>query len=227
MPFITRRKLWPNNAALVPAGGAAAATTWDSGFKTANLTLSNASRTVTFNAGGNEGAAVRSVAATVASQKVYIEHVVGTVVSAFFIGFVTSASTLTYQYGVATPSTAFFVATPGCSMQCDDSADAAGGFHIIGTGATSIAAGDRLGLALNTVTKQLWARKNGGAWCAGTDLGGSHDPVTNTGGTVLPFAGPYYAFVAMDANPTDVFTSNFASGDWADAVPSGYSQLAA
>lgn len=195
------------------------ATRWNSADKTAGLVLSNSDRTVTYPSGGNTIQAIRSIAAATSNQKVYIEHLVTAVTSAFFIGFATIGTALAYRFGAATPSTGFTFATPDSNFDCDDSADATQKPVLAG-----FTAGTRMCMAFDTALGKVWIRKDNGTWCP--DFGGG-DPAAGTGGVAIPFAGPYYAYVGMDANDGDVFTTAFASTDWVYATPSGFTQLSA
>ena len=222
MPLMTigaGRALFQAPAVVAAAG--AAATTWNSADKTTNLNLSNSDRTVTYGIASNTNEGIRSVAATAASQLVYIEHVIGTISTSWVIGFATSVPALTTGGNIvgASPTRCFGFVASG-AFQCADSPD-----HT-GAGIASLASGDRIGIAFNTVTAKAWARKNGGAW--NSAVGGSQDPATGDGGRVVAVTGsPYHAWVGMDANTGDVFTTNFATDSWSDAAPSGYTQLAA
>jgi hypothetical protein len=212
MPLLQKKRYRPNHAGLyVPAGGAAAATTWDSAKKSTRITLSNGDLTARVNT-GNYGA-VLSVAATTTNQLVYAEFVIDAVTFNPIPGFANASTTSLdiAQPGVATVSTAFYFST--ASFRCEDSAD-----HLASI--FTFTAGDNVGIAFNTSTGRAWARKNGGAWT------NSGDPAAGTNGYAVPFAGPYYA-IAHGGDTNDQVTAKFASGSWSYAAPSGFSQLAA
>lgn len=215
------RYVYEKTVALTGSGGGSSpATTWNSADKTSNLALSNSDRTVSFTGGSNQVAGIRSVASAVSSQKVYIEHVVGTILFAVRFGFADSAATLTdgNVFG-ASPTHAFGLNNEDGRFVCADSPD-----HTA-VAIAACASGDRMGIAFDSASGKAWFRKNGGGW--NSVIGGAQDPAAGTGGLTIPFAGPYYAFGSIDANVGDVFTTNFASTSWTDAAPSGFTQLAA
>jgi len=197
-----------------------AATTWNSADKTSNLTLSNSDRTVTYNTTGNQNANVRSVAPIATGQKVYIEHVITSMVTNFGIGFCTIGTSFAGPAsGIATPSTAFGFGVVNGKFQCNDSVNGTDNFF------TPCAAGDRIGIAYDATAGKAWARKNGGGW--NTVKGGAQDPAAGTGGAVVPSMGTLYVHCGLDANTGDAITTNFASTDWADTAPSGFTQVSA
>lgn len=201
----------------VHSAGSSPATTWDADTpakKSTRITLSNVNLTARVNT-GNYGA-VLSEAATTASQLVYVEFVIDTVVFGPAVGFGNASTTgLDAQLpGISSTSTAFYFSNyNGGTFKCVDSAnnDAA---------VFTVTAGDNVGIAFNTSTGRVWARKNGGAWS------NSGDPAAGTNGYAVPFAGPYYA-IAHGGDTNDQVTAKFASSSWTYSAPSGYSQLAA
>lgn len=206
------------------SGGAVVvpATTWSNTDKTSNLALSNSNRTVTYSAVGNTNEGIRSAAATASNQKVYIEHVIGLVASNWNIGFAVIGATLSTgpNLVVNSPTLAFGVTTFNGQFKDADSPDD------ITSAIASTTAGDRIGIAYDTSAAKVWYRKNGGAW--NSVIGGAQDPAAGTGGLIVALTGsPFYAWVGMDAITLDVFTTNFASGDWVDVAPVGFTQLAA
>ncbi len=194
------------------------ATTWNPSDKTAGLTLSNVNRTISHPTGGNTNEAIRSVAPVAAGQKVYVEYTIGAKTTAFTFGFCTIGTALAGpSSGYTTPSTSFAFSTNG-NLRCQDAPDDTIA-HI-----ASFTVGDRIGIAFNATTLRAWARKNGGAW---NDIkGGAQDPAAGTGGALVPSMGTLYAFCGLDANNGDAVTANFATGNWVDAAPSGFTQLA-
>jgi hypothetical protein len=214
-----RRIISPSNShfSLEPT---TAATFWNSADKTAGLVLSNSDRTVTYPSGGNTNQGIRSVAAAVASQKVYIEHVFTSFGTSNNPGFAISTSSLANLTGAfASPSEAFALTPGNGNFSCTDSVN--DGNSVI----ASCADGDRVDVAFDTALGLAWFRKNGGGW--NSVLGGAQDPAAGTGGVDVPFAGPYYAFVGLDANDGDTFTTNFATASWVGTAPTGFTQLAA
>jgi hypothetical protein len=205
----------------VIVAAAASATTWNNSDKSSSkLVLSNSNRTVTYNNTGNTDEGIRSVATTTTNQKVYIEHVAGTGPgSGWMIGFAVVAAPLQFGVAQASPSLGFGFFTGSGIFYDADSAN-----HVTAC-IPSLTVGDRIGIAFDTGALKTWARKNGGSW--NPSIGGAQDPAAGTGGVAVVMTGsPYYAFVGMDAITGDVFTTNFASSNWADAAPSGYTQLA-
>jgi hypothetical protein len=154
-----------------------------------------------------------------ASQKVYIEHVVGAMTTSFAFCFGTIGTSLAAGPGggISTPSTKFGILTNG-TFHCGDAP------WDTGPAIPSVTVGDRIGIAFDSGGLLVWFRKNGGIWNV-SDVAG--DPVAGTNGIVVPNMGTLYAIGNMDGNTGDVFTTNFASTDWADAAPAGYTQLAA
>lgn len=223
--IVRRRRVIPPSQSFFSntgGGGVAAATQWNPSDQV-KMTVSGSGRTATYNGSGNANCGIRSIAATTASQKVYIEHLVGLISHAYQVGFADISAVLAGGTAAGdSPSHAFTVSNGAGQFFCVDSVDNTEG------GIASFTTGDRIGIAFNTATGLVWFRKNGGAW--NTGQAGGQDPAAGTGGIVVPFAGPYYAFYAPDgdsAGGPDATTTNFASTDWVDTVPVGYSQLAA
>jgi hypothetical protein len=82
--------------------------------------------------------------------------------------------------------------------------------------------GANVGIALDFVNNNFWARINGGNW-NGSALA---DPATNTGGFSLSFVIPstYGQFqpIAAIGNSGDAFRANFGASPFAHPVPSGF-----
>ncbi len=140
--------------------------------------------------------------------KIYIEHHVDAMPFTMRYGFCTAATTVgngITSPGATSPSTAAYVGQDG-KFVCADSAN--NGTALI----PSFTVGDNIDLAVDTVARLLWARKNGGAWNA--SAAGGQDPVAGTGGAALTFSGPLFAIVnTEDAAQT---TTNFGP---ASAIP--------
>lgn len=203
-------------------GGVVPATQWNPADRSsAFLAVSNVGRTVTYTNTGNTGEGIRSVDPSKTNQKVYMEHVIGTVVTNWQIGFAVIGASLAVgsNLGNATPTLGAGLNTTNGNFS---DFDASGGSV---TSIAPLTTVDRLGVAFNTSTMKIWFRKNGGGW--NTVPGGAQDPAAGTGGlTVVLTGSPYYALVGLDANTGDHWTTNFASTDWVDVAPSGYTQLA-
>jgi hypothetical protein len=203
-----------------PGGGSTPATTWSTTDKTSGLTLSNANRTVTHIAGGNTVEGIRSIASTAANQKVYLEHVVGAVTTNWSFGFAVIGANLANGNNLDSISPSLAVGFSTSNGVYKDADNGVGAFVAV----AALIAGDRLGIAFNTQTLLIWGRKNGGLWMPA--IGGAQDPAAGTGGLGVVMTGsPYFAWCGMDANNGDNWTTNFASSDWVDAAPSGYTQL--
>jgi hypothetical protein len=200
------------------------ATIWDANAKSSNESVANNGRTVTWLPVGGGLGWVRSLHTTTSNQKVYLEHVITNVVSNYFIGFGHEDVDPNYfPWGYnTTPSTLFFLVAR--TFECMDSPD---GHN------WSLAAdpndGDRVGIAFDTSLSppKVWFRLNGTGWNQGwiNSGAGPQNPATGQGGFRIPFAGPYHAWMGHDGNTGDNLTTNFASGDWVDAAPSGFTQL--
>jgi hypothetical protein len=136
-------------------------------------------------------------------------------------GFATSAAVFNVSSWTATPTFSAGYITGGSIFRCADSPDD------ITLSIPVLGNGDRIGIAFDTGANRMWARKNGGGWMS--SAGGTQDPTAGTSGggsRVVLTGSPFYAFCGMDANTGDSWTTNFASTDWVDAAPSGYTQLA-
>lgn len=185
----------------------AGATTFNPSDKSASISLSGGNLVATASAGGQ---GVRSVAPVGASQKVYMEYVPTVNANDQRFGFALSSHTLTTTLGTTT-STSFGVVFTGSYLENGGVDD--------GTAMPSWTTGNRVGIAYDNGAKRFWSRVNGGAWS------NSGDPAAGTGGRTVSLSGTVYAYVYIGFS-TEVTTARFASTDWVDAAPSGFTQLA-
>jgi len=189
--------------------GGGGATSWNPSDTTANLVLSSSNRVATAT-GGNQGA--RSIASVVANQKVYMEYVPTVDSNNQQYGFALATHDLTHILGGDEGTVKSFGVTFGGTYADAGSVDD-------GAAMPSYAPGDRVGIAYDDGAKKLWSRVNGGAWS------NSGDPAAGTGGRAVSVSGTLFACAWIQFN-TEITTARFASTDWVDAAPSGYTQLA-
>jgi hypothetical protein len=123
MPLRRKKRFRPSHAALYVPAAAAASTTWNPSDKSSRVNLSNGNLTMTLNT-SNYGA-VRSVAATTTSQKVYVEFVLDVKVFATNYGFSQAAAgNLDLQQPAGdTPSAGFYFRNVSQVFYCQDSAN--------------------------------------------------------------------------------------------------------
>lgn len=212
MPLIgkgTGRPLLYTPPAIVVGGSSA--TTWNPSDKSAGITLSGGDLVATATA---NGVGVRSIATVVTNQKVYFECVPAVNANNQMFGFALTTHGLTVQVGNdegSGISRSFGVRYTGVYEDFASADD--------GAAMPSWTTGDRVGIAYDDGTKRFWSRVNNGAWS------NSGDPAAGTGGRVVSVTGTLYACVHI-AFDTEVTTARFASTDWVDSAPSGFTQLA-
>lgn len=200
---------WTGQDATLTASSGGA-TTWNPSDKSASITLSGGDLVATANAGGQ---GVRSIAAVGASQKVYMEYVPTVNANDQQFGFALAthnvATTLGGSEGGVSKS--FGVRYTGSYLDFS-SAD-----H--NAAMPSWTTSNRVGIAFDRGANLFWSRVNGGAWS------NSGDPAAGTGGRAVSVTGTVYACLYIGFS-TEVTTARFASTDWVDAAPSGFTELA-
>lgn len=198
---IRRVVLQPTPKPVAPPSGP---TTWNPLDKSASLNLSGGNLVATAAAGAQ---GVRSIAPVGSGQKVYMEYVPTVNANDQRFGFSTAGFNLN---GILGSTGSFGVVYTGSYVNAGSADNNAA--------MPSWATGNRVGIAYDDGAKLFWSRVNGGAWS------NSGDPVAGTGGRVVNISGAVYAHVYIGFS-TEVTTARFASTDWVDAAPSGYTQL--
>lgn len=183
------------------------ATTWDSVFKSAGVTLSGGSLTATITSGTSQVGASRTV-----SGPVYFEVTIGaSLTGSMSVGLVNG------QYNMA-GGTLLGADLNGIGYQN-------GGAVKINAATIStimtFTAGDRIGVAYNPQTALIWFRKNNGNW--NNDVIGNQNPVGNVGGISLATMTAGRLFPALGATtvtPNQAGTAAFTT--FTDTAPTGY-----
>jgi hypothetical protein len=174
--------------------------TWNPADKV-NVTLSSGNLTATVPGNGTVG----GVRATLAhgTGKWYLEFSGILIGSAYFLGFMTAATSL------------------------DSGPFAPGGFSI-GQGSTNVpTTGDTLSVAIDIDTGRYWTRQNGGTWFGASGFP-SPDPVTETGGAStarkIRAAGQImFPFLrALDGSVAETCTVQAEPGGFTYTPPAGF-----
>lgn len=208
MKFIpTRRSLLYTPPVIVSSSSA---TTWNPADKSASLTLSGGDLVAT--AGANN-LGVRSIAAVGAGQKVYMEYVP-----------TVNANDQQFGFGLATRTLTTFLGSNEGGVSKSFGVRYLGNYLDFSSADNNAAmpswtTGNRVGIAYDDGAKLFWSRVNGGAWS------NSGDPAAGTGGRAVSVSGTLYACLYIGFS-TEVTTARFASTEWVDAAPSGFTQLA-
>lgn len=201
-----------------PGGGITpSTTTWDSGNKSADITLSNSDLTATVGVSGGP-AAVRATTSLSSTNKRYGELTIvaaNVAVGSAAIGFVNG--TFTFSAGLTTTANSFGYRQDGIILTNN------GPLGLCAVGFPTWQAGDNVSWAQDFAAKLFWTRVNGGAWLG--NVLGTSDPATDANGCdTSTVTGSI--FPAFSSTPsTDAVTAKFSSSSWSFAAPSGYTQM--
>lgn len=195
---------------IVLASTGSATTTFDSGNKSANITLSGGNLVAACNSTNTNGNVVRSVASH-SSGKYYAEFTLGTVVTVGGMGFglINASQSVTAQYLGDTGNNSIGAYGQGTVFRNNSN---------VGTFSAGCISGDVICMAVDLTNQSIWWRKNGGNW----NNSGVADPATNTGGlSITLLAAPLFAAVDLETN-TESGTANFGATAYAQTAPSGF-----
>ena len=216
-----------------PVPSPSTATIWDANMTGPALRVEPNGRSLFFNTGTNTPVVSRSLHRSTPNQKIYAEFVIPQEIVygyAHFIQFIVPEAVVdleTWQNNWANQSPAL-----GCAISltplvyqhfmCSDSPD-----NSIVT-IPPFVAGDRVGVAFDTslTPMKIWFRRNGAAWNEVLDDGSN--PATGAGGLRVPLTGTFYIAVDISIPNTEtgiIVVANFASTNWIDAPPAGFTQL--
>lgn len=200
-----------------PGGGITpSSTTWDSGNKSANITLTNSNLTATVGASGQS--AVRATSSLSGTDKRYGELTIDAA----------NAGAGNAVIGFANASFTFSSALIGTTNSFGYRMD---GLILFNSGALGVCAvgfpawntGDNFSWAQDFGAKLFWARVNGGAWLG--NVLGTSDPATGANGCdTSAVTGSLFPAFNSSTN-TDAVTAKFSSSSWLFVAPSGYTQV--
>ncbi|WP_321948164.1 SPRY domain-containing protein [Burkholderia cenocepacia] len=188
----------------------ASPTTFGPGYKHASIALSNGNLTATF--GGTQGVVLGTTG--YGNGRHYFE-----------VKFSSGSSSGNAAIGIAPSNEPL-----GAQIGYNDSTGAiavfqtSGNVYINGSKVGSVSgfsnANDVLCVAVDSVSKLIWFRSNGGNWNGSATA----DPVAGTGGFAFTLTGSMFPAVCSDSSA--VFVANFA-GAFAQTIPAGYRAWAA
>lgn len=185
---------------------AKATTTFDPGFKGANVTLSGSNLVATVSSSLGE---VR------ATQKLllytYFEMVIGaTMTGVARVGLISSVVTNFTQDLGNTAASADLGYLSGGTVRLNNA--------VVATIA-SFVANDNIGVAVDLVNQKIWFRKNGGNW--NNDVIANQNPVGAVGGISIA-AMPISLMPAFGGSATSSATAKFTAASWTYAAPTGF-----
>lgn len=199
-----------DNWVTASGGGSIIATTWDSGKKSAGITLTTP--LIATNASGSGVDGVMSVDGI--TGKVYFE-IVWTV-------YPGSAGSGFMAIGCGNTSATLTVGLLGSTNAGGYRDDHNVLYNFGGSPGPSANSGlnDRIGVAIDRTNNKFYVRVNNGSWNGTTD-----NPATNTGGLdISGISGTAYAF-HQSSSFSYASTVMFASASWVDTAPSGFGVL--
>lgn len=180
------------------------ATTWNPSDKGSDVNLTNGDLTA-----ASGGGCVRTVANGGASGKVCFEIVLAATDNSQgqAIGFANSTLSMT---GDSSASPNAITAWTDGNVYMNNGSTPVGAFA-----AGSWPSGTTITVAIDTINKRFWARKDSGNW----NNSGTADPATNTGGYAITNAGPYYGVFQGFTN------LGFTLQAVTTGIPSGFTDL--
>lgn len=186
-------------------------TTWNSGDKTSNVTLSGSDLIATLTSSSYGG--VRATASA-SSGKYYFEIKIGAGLSTnVAVGWANATASLSTYIGQDLNSWSWFYYTAGTNIWINNGS-------IMTTVGASV--GATIGIAFDIDNKNGWVRVGNGYWNGSPTA----DPASNTGGFSLSSlnAGPYFPVWNSNVNGAQI-TANFGASTWAAEPPSGFSSF--
>ncbi len=187
--------------------------TWNSGDKSANVTLSGGSLVATTTS-ASQGAVRANT--SFGSGKQYFEVILGTASgSNFGIGWANSTASLSSFIGSDKNGVASYVTSATGAFFFNNGSVGAGTGYAGSIGLT-------LCIAFDIGGKLIWGRYNNGLWNGSSTA----DPGTGTGGISLSTinAGPYFPVMCANSSGASV-TANFGATSFGYAIPTGFTGL--
>lgn len=181
-------------------------TTWNSGDKSAAITLSNLSLTATSSSGAYAG--VRAVASH-STGKFYYESHVDQATAQWLIGI-----------GNASATIASFAGSDNNAIAVNADGNVYTNGSSVGTVANFVT-GNTVSVAVDMGNKLIWIRVGSGNW----NNNASGDPTNSSTGAGISFsamaAGPWFP-IFTTTSVSDAITANFNTETATQSVPSGY-----